>query len=208
MGEAKERVTTQARGGAAKDTEEDGMTAGEPEGSGDMLTASTWGAQESGAGRLQGGARVGGKDIVKSPSVAADKEGTRGRHGARLGQGEKNGDRRENAGSVNSGVQNNNRGNEASGVAHESHGVEEGEEGHEASGVAEKPGVGCHGVGVGVEWPQGADTPGVAKEPRGDETPGGTTEAEDRPGEDGQGRGGRVSSVLRHPRSGQGAQGE
>ena len=144
------------------------MTAGEPEGSGDMLTASTWGAQESGAGRLQGGARVGGSDIVKSPSVAADKEGTRGRHGARLGQGEKNGDRRENAGSVTSGVQSNNRRNEASGVAHESHGVEEGEEGHEASGVAENLGWGA------MEWAGESSGLRVPTPPEWPRSPGGT----------------------------------
>ena len=38
--------------------------------------------------------------------------------------------------------------------------------------------------------PQGTNTPGVAEGPRGDETLGGTTAAQDRRGEDGQGRGG------------------
>ena len=52
------------------------------------------------------------------------------------------------------------------------------------------PGGGRHGVGGGVESPQGADTPGVAERPRRDETPGGLTAAQGRPGEDGQGRGG------------------
>ena len=42
----------------------------------------------------------------------------------------------------------------------------------------------------GVELPQGADIPGVAKDPREDETPGGPTPAEGRPGEDGLGQGG------------------
>ena len=47
-----------------------------------------------------------------------------------------------------------------------------------------------HGVSRGVESPQGADTPGVAKEPRGDKTPGGPTAVEGGPGEDRQGQGG------------------
>ena len=45
-------------------------------------------------------------------------------------------------------------------------------------------------MGGRVESPQGADTPGVAEGPRGNKTPGGTTAAQDRHGEDRQGRGG------------------
>ena len=76
-------------GDSVEETEEDGMTAGEPEGSGDRLTALPWGTQESGAGGLQWGARASGSDTRKPPSAAADEEGTRGRHGARPGQGKK-----------------------------------------------------------------------------------------------------------------------
>ena len=42
-----------------------------------------------------------------------------------------------------------------------------------------------------VKSPQGADTPGVAKGPWGDETPRGPTASEDGPGEDKLGKGGR-----------------
>ena len=66
----------------------------------------------------------------------------------------------------------------------------EGEEDHEASGVTENPRGGRHGVGGGVESPQGTDTPRVAKGPRVDKTPGGPTSAQDRQGKDGQGWGG------------------
>ena len=166
------------------------MTKGDPGGIGDTLTAFPWGTQESGVGVIQVGARAGGSDTRKPPSGAADKAGTRGRHGVRPGQGKKNGGRRENAGDVTLGVQGNNRGRKASGVDHESHRVGEGEGGREASGVEENPGGGRHGVGGGVEWTQGADTPGVAEGPIGDKTPGGPTAAQGRPGEDGQGQGG------------------
>ena len=71
------------------ETEEYGMTAGEPEGSRDMLTASPWGTQEIGTRELQGGTRAGESDTGKSSAAAAVEEGPRGRHGARLGQGKK-----------------------------------------------------------------------------------------------------------------------
>ena len=45
-------------------------------------------------------------------------------------------------------------------------------------------------MGGGVESPQGVNIPGVAEEPREDETPGGPTAAQGGPGEDEQGRGG------------------
>ena len=70
------------------------MTAGEPEGIGNMLTSSPWGTQEIGAGGLQGGAKAAGSDIGIAPSAAADEGRARGRHGARPGQGENNGGRR------------------------------------------------------------------------------------------------------------------
>ena len=107
------------------------MTVGESEESGDMLTASPWGMQESSTGGLQGGARDSGRDTEKSPSTAADEEGARGRHGARPGQGGKNGGRRENMGGKTSGVWGD-------------------DGGRKASGVPENPGGGRHGEGRGV----------------------------------------------------------
>ena len=138
---------------------EEGMTAGEPEGIGDILTASPWVMQENGAGRLQGGARAGGSDTGKAPSAVADKAGAQGPHGARPGQGEKYRGQRENMGGVTSGVWGNDGGREASRVDHESYGVGGGEGGRVAFGVAENPWGGRHRVGGGVELPQGSDTP-------------------------------------------------
>ena len=51
----------------------------------DTLTASSWGTQESGAGGLQGGRAGRREQLQERPSAAADKAGTRGRHGARQG---------------------------------------------------------------------------------------------------------------------------
>ena len=62
--------------------------------------------------------------------------------------------------------------------------------GRETSGVAENPGGGRHGVGRGVESPQGADTPGVAEVPWGGETSRRTTATESGLKVDGRGRGG------------------
>ena len=108
-------------GYSAKETEEDGMTKGGQGGSGDTLTASPWGTQESGVGELQVGAWAGGSDGRKAPSTAVDEAGTRDRHVA--GAREKNGGRRDNAGAVTSGVQGTKGGREASGVDPEPHGV-------------------------------------------------------------------------------------
>ena len=83
-----------SKGDSEEETEEDGMTTGDLEEIGDTLTALPWGTQESGAGGLQGGAGAGGRDTGKSPSAVADEKGTRGLHGARPGQGKKNGVRR------------------------------------------------------------------------------------------------------------------
>ena len=58
-------------------------------------------------------------------------------------------------------VRGNERGCEASRVDHEYPRVGDEEGGHKTSGVGR------------VDSPQGADNPGVAKEPRGDESPGG-----------------------------------
>ena len=63
---------------AEAETEEDRMTAGEPEGTGNTLTASSWGIQDSGAGGLQGGARSDGSDTGKDPSKAANEGGGTG----------------------------------------------------------------------------------------------------------------------------------
>ena len=57
----------------------------------------------------------------------------------------------------------------------------------EAYGVVENPGGDRQGVGGGVDSLQGIDTPGVDQLPRGDETPGVTTEGEGVPGGDGWG---------------------
>ena len=143
------------------------MTEGELGGSGVTLTVLSLGTHESGAGGIQVGERVGGSDARKSPSAATDKAGTRGRHGARPGQGEKYGGRWENVGGVTSGVRGNKGGCEASVVDHDSHVVGEGKGGRKASGVAEYPGGGRHRVGRGVESPQVADNPEWPRGPGG-----------------------------------------
>ena len=61
------------------------MPTEELEGSDDTLTASPWGTQESGTGRLRGDARAGGSNKWKAPSATADEAGMRGCHGARQG---------------------------------------------------------------------------------------------------------------------------
>ena len=83
------------------------MTEGEQGGSGDTLTASPWGTQESGAGGLQVGAQAGGSNDSKAPSTAANKAGTQGRHGAGQGQGGKSGGQQENVEAVTLGVRGN-----------------------------------------------------------------------------------------------------
>ena len=105
------------------------------------------------------------------------------------------------------GVPGDDGGCEASGVAHKSPGVGDEEGGREASGVAEKPGGGRHGVGGGVELPQGADTPGVDEVPQGDETPGVLTSTEIGPREDGRGRGGDENPPTARATRTQGADG-
>ena len=127
-----------------EETEEDRMPAGEQEGSKDTLTASSWGTQESGSGGIQVDTQAGRRDERKAPSVTADETDTWGRRGARQGQGENDGGRREKVGAEPLGVEGNNGGQEASGVDPEYHGVGEGERGREASRVAEKIG----GVGA------------------------------------------------------------
>ena len=93
-----------SKGDSVKETEEDRMTARDPEGSGDTLTALPWVTQESGAGALQVGARADGSNTRKAPSAVADEAGARGHYGARPTQGEKNGSQRENAGGITLGV--------------------------------------------------------------------------------------------------------
>ena len=57
-----------------------------------MCMATSWGTQESGGGVLHGEAQSGRGDTGKSPSVAADEGGARGRHGASSAQrGQKGG---------------------------------------------------------------------------------------------------------------------
>ena len=51
-GDASEGWSGGSEGDLAEETEEDGMTPGEPEGRGYTLTASPWGTQEIGAGGL------------------------------------------------------------------------------------------------------------------------------------------------------------
>ena len=71
------------------------MTAGAPERSGDTLTTSPWGPQESGARGLKVGARAGGSNTRKALSAAANEAGTRGCYWARTGKGEKTEDGRK-----------------------------------------------------------------------------------------------------------------
>ena len=173
-----------------KETEEDRRHAGEQEGNKGTMMASPWGTQESGVGGLQVDARVDGRDKRKAPCATADKTGTWGPHGASQGKGGNGGDRREKVGAEPSGVGENNGDREASIFDPKSHGVGEGDGGRAASGVADKLGGGRHGVGGGVESPQGADTPGMEEGPRGDETLGSPTASQGRRGEDGRGQGG------------------
>ena len=65
--------------------------------------------------------------------------------------------------------------------------------------MAENPQGGRNRVGGGVKSPQGANNPGVAKDPRGDETPGGPTSTEVGTGEDGRGRGGEEKKTNPPP---------
>ena len=116
-------------------------------------------------------AMAGGGDTRKYSSAAANKAGARDHHGASPTQkGQKEG-RQENKGGKTLGVRGNDRGREASEVAHESPGVGEKEGGRDASGVAENPRGSRHGVGGGVESPQGTNTPGVAELSWGDNPP-------------------------------------
>ena len=59
------------------------MTVGGTEEKGTMLTASSWGTQESGARALQWGVRSGRSDTRKPPSTATNEEGSLGCHDAR-----------------------------------------------------------------------------------------------------------------------------
>ena len=90
-------------------------------------------------GVREGGGRDDHRRAGESLSAAADKEGARGRHGARPGQEEKNGGRQESKGGKTLGVRGDGGGCEASGVAQESHRVGDEEGGRESSGVAENP---------------------------------------------------------------------
>ena len=169
-------------------TEKEGTTT---EGTGwerETWTAMAWGTQESGKGELPGDAMAGGGDTEKAPSVAANKVGPRGRHGARPANRVRYRGRRENQEDEYSEVQGNDRGCEASRVAHESPGVGAEEGGREASRVWENPRGSRQGVNEGVELPEGTDTPGVLDLPRRDETLGVRTAGEGEPREDGRGR--------------------
>ena len=85
-------------------------------------------------------------------------------------------------------------------VVHKSPGVGDEEGGCKASGLAENSrGGGSHGVGGGVESPQGANTPRVVDKTRRDETPEGPTATEVGPGEHGRGRGGGGGRGTTHP---------
>ena len=95
------------------DTEEEGWVH-------TMLTASPWGAQESGERGLRVDARAGGSDGRKAPSAMVDKAGTRGRHGA-WEQRAKNGGRRDWEEAEPLGVGGKFGGREASGVDPETH---------------------------------------------------------------------------------------
>ena len=116
-----------------------------------------------------------GGNIRKSPYAAANEAGTRGRHGARPAQREKNGGRPESMGGKKSGVRGNDRGHEASRVAHKPPGVGDEEGGGMVSVVAENPQGSRQGLGAGVDFSQGTDTPKVIELPWGDKTHGGIT---------------------------------
>ena len=139
------------------------MPTGELGGSDDTLMASPWGTQESGAGGLRVDVQAVGSDKRKAPSATANEAETQGCHRARQGQGGHDGGRRGKVGAEPSGVGGNNGGREASGVNPKPH------------GVVENPKWGHHGVGVGFESPQGANTPRVAEGPREDRTLGAPT---------------------------------
>ena len=64
------------------------------------------------------------------------------------------------------------------------------EGGPEASRVAENSGGDCQGLGGGVEFPRGTDTPRLEEFPRGDSTSGVTLKGNGVPGADRRGQGG------------------
>ena len=66
-----------------KETEEGGIPEGEEEGSGDTITASPWGTQESGVGGLQVDVQAGRSNNRKPPSAAVKRRGC----GAIMGRG-------------------------------------------------------------------------------------------------------------------------
>ena len=102
----------------------------------------------------------------------------------------RSGDRQEKRAGKTSRVRGEDRGRKASGVAHESPGVGDEEGDCKASEVAENPWGSRQGVGGAVDSPQGTDTSGVTKLPRGDKPPGVTTTGEGAQREDRRGRGG------------------
>ena len=100
------------------------------------------GTEGSGAETGSGGAASSGGAIFDTTAVEADAAGSGGCHRSEKRENERDYVWRENP-------------------AGESSGVGEGEGGPKASGVAENPRGGCHGVGMGVDFLRGTDTPGV-----------------------------------------------
>ena len=107
--------------------EKDATSAGGTEWERETRTATAWGTQESGAGKLHGEARASGGNTGKSPSAASGEAGARGPHGARPAQRRIHGGGRENKAGETSGVRGDNRVCKASGVDHESPVVGDGE---------------------------------------------------------------------------------
>ena len=134
------------------------MTTGGPEERGTMLTALPWGMQESGAREEQGCVRAGRSDTGERGATRREKRRPAGKYGR---QNLRSGGKQRGPRGLRSGPRfprSGGQGRGARGIC-----------------VAENPGEGRHGVGGRVESPQGADTPGVAEDPRGDKTPRGTT---------------------------------
>ena len=137
-----------------------------------------------------GSAAAGGGDTGDATSAAADEAGAESHHGARAASRERVTGRQENTAGDTYGVGGGGEDRKAYRVASEPSGV--GGDGgvREAYGVAENPRGDRQGLGVGVQLPQGIDTPEVDALTRGDKIPGVDTEGDGVTEEDWRGRGG------------------
>ena len=149
------------------------MPTGEQEGSKDMLTASSLGTEESGAGGLQVDAWAGGRDERKAPPRLPVRRGRR----ASMGRGRGKGNTKE--ASWKKLEQNTQEWGKKIGVMRPPEWTPSPTEWGRGDARPPKwrktPGGGGHGVGGGVDLPQGAGKTRVVEGPRGGETPGAPT---------------------------------